>query len=437
MRFVAFMLMLLGLAILAAALCSSAHAQQFLFFTQDGCGPCQQMKKNVLPGLTAEGFKFDERNANTDPLAAKLNLKTTPTFVAINNAGKTAGMIVGATTAAELRRIAVKPVALPTAATQPAVIDRDTIKVELGRKLFFDSRLSLDNSTSCASCHNPALGYSDGRPVAVGLIGANRVGKNGVRNSPTVLSVGKQGRQFWDGRAANLEEQALGPIANPAEMGNQTVGQVMQRLRTIPGYRTLFGQAFGRDVNQQDFGSALAAFERTLVATNAPIDRYLAGDSTALSEPAERGYQVAAQSRCFDCHQVKNDFRGTFANNGYSARTSLKDKGLAAAVINGVTQGNGQNNQNLRAFKVPTLRELPLTGPYMHDGGLRTLADVVAHYAGGGRFNSNGQLARDAVIDQRVAAISLSTDQQRDLLAFLSEAFTGDYPRVDPPAVFP
>ena len=304
-------------------------------------------------------------------------------------------------------------------------------RIELGHKLFFDPRLSVDGSTSCASCHDPAHGWADGRRVAVGRIRGGR-GLPGTRNSPSIINATFQdGPQFWDMRARSLSEQATQPITNPIEMGQQTIGQAVGRIARIPGYPPLFAAAFGTaDVSQPRLAAALEAFERTVTALDAPIDRYLAGDTEAMSAAARRGFAIFTSARCIECHKPPMFRDGLAHNNGFAARAANPDLGRAAIV------GNGAGNANVRAFKTPSLRETVRTAPYMHDGSLPTLGDVIDHYNAGGRFLRDGLTRRDPLADPRVRPLGLGAEQKSDLLTFLVEGLTSlEYPQISQPVL--
>jgi cytochrome c peroxidase len=313
---------------------------------------------------------------------------------------------------------------------------RQALRVELGRKLFFDPRLSADGSTACASCHDPAHGWADGRRVAVGLIRGG-VGRPGTRNTPSIINAAfSDGPQFWDMRARSLLEQATQPITNPIEMGNQTLGQVVGRLDRVAGYRPLFAAAFGTPgASPARLAAAIAAFERTVVSFDAPVDRFLAGDDTALTPAARRGLALARAGACFDCHKPPLYADGLVHNVGISLRSgnsvaARPDNGRAAIV------GAGPNNVNVRAFKTPTLREIARTAPYMHDGSLATLADVVEHFDSGGRFVRGGQAQVDSLLDSRIRPLGLTAAQKQDLLTFLVEGFASpDYPYIERPVL--
>ena len=311
---------------------------------------------------------------------------------------------LGATACAE--PLGLKPVPHPEA-NQPS-----EEKIALGKQLYFDPRLSRDNTISCASCHDPAKGYSNGEQFATGVRG-----QKGGRNSPTVLNTAYQKFQFWDGREGSLEGQALGPIQNPIEM-DLTLPEAVDRLNAIKGYREQFQNVFGTEVTAEAIGLAIAAYERTVVAGNSPYDRWQAGEKTALSEAADRGRKLFfGKANCSACHAGPNFTDNAFHNIGMGMDQPEPDKGRAA--ISGLGGDTG-------AFKTPTLRDLSRTAPYMHDGSMATLEEVITHYNKGGIANP--------YLDEEIFAMNLSPQEQADLLVFLKEGLaSGDYPNHTPP----
>ncbi|MCR9291381.1 MAG: cytochrome-c peroxidase [bacterium] len=236
-------------------------------------------------------------------------------------------------------------------------------KVELGKQLFFDPRLSGDNSMSCAKCHLPDKAFADGLP---GSLGFN--GKPLTRNTPTLLNVGLYSTLLWDGRADSLEEQALGPIQSPEEM-NQSLDELVVELNAIPGYVRQFEEVFGRPVNAEDLAKALAAFQRTLLARNSAFDRYLSGDKPALSDLARQGLELfRGDAGCVRCHHGPLLSDGLYYRLGIGGR---RDLGRGAIT---------QKREDLFRFRTPSLRNVAETGPYMHDGSKATLYDVVEFY---------------------------------------------------------
>jgi cytochrome c peroxidase len=289
----------------------------------------------------------------------------------------------------------------------PVVAPRDNpttdAKVELGRMLYFDPRLSGNGSVSCASCHNPALGFGDGLPKGIGV--------NGTvlgRSSPTVLNSAHYKVQFWDGRAATLEEQAKGPLLNPNEMkGDAEV--MVGNVRAIPGYRQKFREVFGGEPTFDNVAKAIAAFERIVVDQDSPFDRYARGDDAAISEQAVRGLEVfTTQARCASCHSGPNFSDSKFHNIGVNPG---RDEGRYAISKDPKDQG---------AFKTPTLRNVALTGPFMHDGSLRTLREVIDHYVDAPRRPENA-----GKLSPLLPEITLTEQEKLDLEAFL-KTLTGD-----------
>lgn len=293
--------------------------------------------------------------------------------------------------------------------------------IALGRHLFYDQRLSKDNSLSCASCHNPKFDFTDGRRVAIGVGGAI-----GLRNVPTVINAAYLPLLFWDGRANDLEQQAGSPIADPVEM-NQSHKVSVSKLTKDPAYRTLFSAAFGSsDITIGRVEKALASFERTVLSGNSAFDRYqYGGDNKALSPAQQRGLAIFIdpnKGNCAACHTIDPKYAlftdGKFHNIGIGVddEGNLKDLGR---------YNETHADSDRGAFKTPTLRNIADTAPYMHDGSLQTLQQVVDFYAGGG--NSNAHLDKD------IKAIKLSGQDRADLVEFL-KSLTGELPAgVGPP----
>ncbi len=255
-----------------------------------------------------------------------------------------------------------KLVTLPE--TIPAPEDNPTTpeKSALGKQLFFDPRLSGDNTMSCATCHLPDKVWGDAIPKAKGA-----GGKDLTRNTPTLLNVAFYQTLLWDGRSVSLEEQALVPVESPDEM-HQDADELVEELAAVPGYSKQFEKVFGRPVNRDDIARALAAFERTLVTRNSPFDRYLAGDKNALSPPARQGLELfQGDAGCIRCHH------GPLLSDGkyYRIGIGAGDKGRGAVT--------GERD-DLYRFRTPSLRDVGQTGPYMHDGSQATLYDVVQFY---------------------------------------------------------
>jgi cytochrome c peroxidase len=295
--------------------------------------------------------------------------------------------------------------------------------VALGRKLFYDKRLSRDNTLACASCHNPLLGFTDGKKHSTGV-----GGKTGTRNAATVINAAYFPSLFWDGRASSLEDQADKPIANPIEMG-QGHDVWVSKLDADPAYKAAFRKAYGPGpATIGKVTKALASFERTVISGNSPFDRYeFAGDKKALSPAAIRGLAIfrdPKRGNCTACHTIGAKYAlfsdGKFHNigDGVNGEGELTDLGR---------YNETKLESDKGAFKTPTLRNVTETAPYMHDGSLKTLKSVVDFYAGGG--NSNPYL------DKEIKEIKLSGKERTDMVEFL-KSLTGEMPPdVGPPAM--
>jgi cytochrome c peroxidase len=306
------------------------------------------------------------------------------------------------------------PLGLPPVPV-PADNPETAESIELGRKLFYERLLSANSILSCASCHNPSLAFQDGRKNSVGF-----GGKSGPRNAPTLINAAYTAAQFWDGRATGLEEQAGGPIANPIEM-NLNHDVCVTQLESRPAYKAAFAAAFGPGpITIGKVKKALASFERTLISGNSPFDRYeYAGDKTALSPAAIRGlalFRDRAKGNCATCHTIEQNYAlftdGKFHNIGIGVgdEGNLTDLGR---------YNESKVEADKGAFKTPTLRNVAKSAPYMHDGSLKTLQDVVEFYAGGA--NSNPYL------DKEIKSIKLTGQERADVVAFL-ESLDGDMP---------
>src|SRR5438094_1533798 len=277
-------------------------------------------------------------------------------------------------------------------------------KVELGKLLFFDSRLSKDGSVSCASCHVPAAGFSDPPQVSLGV-----GGKQGGRNAPPALNAAYNHLQFWDGRAGSLEEQALGPIQNPIEMA-ETLDGIVKKLSKNKVYQFRFRAVFGGDISPDNIAKAIAAFERTLISTNSPFDRFIGGDKSALSEAAQRGLELfQGKARCVLCHNGPNFTDNKFHNIGVPQTGPLKEDIGRYAVT--------KRESDRGAFKTPSLRSIALTAPYMHTGGLKTLEEVMEFYNKGGEPVTG----KDAFM----TALNLTDQEKKDLVEFMN-SLTGE-----------
>ncbi|MBX7234376.1 MAG: right-handed parallel beta-helix repeat-containing protein [Caldilineales bacterium] len=289
-------------------------------------------------------------------------------------------------------------------------------QVELGRLLFFDPVLSQKNDIACASCHQPDLGFSDGRPTPVGTSGVPL-----QRNAPSLWNVGFVQNLFWDGRETSLEKQVETPLTHPDEMGVTDTAALAAELAAIPEYAQRFQAAFGGEqpISLENMSAALAAFERSLLSQNSPFDRYAAGDFDALTPQQRRGLALfrSGATRCFECHSAP-----TFANEGFRVIGVPDDDPGRAAVAADALPG---------AFKTPTLRNIALSAPYMHDGSLATLEEVLDFYAeGAGR--AHGAENVDALIN----GFDMSESEKADLLAFLY-ALTDESTLPETPAAVP
>jgi len=308
-------------------------------------------------------------------------------------------------------------------------------KVELGRQLYFDTRLSADSTVSCASCHDPATGYTAHTRTGVGIRG-----QQGGRNSPVSFNRILSGPQFWDGRADSLEAQAVGPIANPIEMGFTHEG-VVKRLSEIPVYARQFEKIFGA-LTIDRVGQAIAAFERVIVTAPSPYDhheqllpfdkldqddiaedadlaaKYAAAKAAAeahpMSDSAKRGRELFfGKANCSACHVGANLADEKFHNLGVGMEAAEPDLGRFAVT---------KDEKDRGAFKTPTVRNVAVTAPYMHDGSQATLAEVVAWYDKGGHPNPQ--------LSDKIKPLNLTEGERADLVAFL-EACTGETPRVE------
>ena len=306
-------------------------------------------------------------------------------------------------------------------------------KVALGKALYFDKRLSVDQTVSCATCHNPKAAFTDGKPVSEGV-----GGKKGARNAPTILNALFNPEQFWDGRAKSLEDQVKQPLINPVEMAMPSHEAVVNVVQQIPSYREQFQLVFKSPVTINLIAKAIAAFERTQLSGDSPFDRFIDGDKTAISEAARRGWELfQKKARCHICHEFKDsspffiDFR--YHNIGIGRKSTpnfedlvqqvrvLAEKGQLTKELDRLSLTEGFSElgrflvthqpQDLGAFKTPSLRNIELTAPYMHTGSLKTLREVLDFYNKGGEPNSN--------LDKDIVKLDLSDQEIGDLEAFL------------------
>jgi cytochrome c peroxidase len=337
-------------------------------------------------------------------------------------------------------------VGLPTAATQaatPADNPQTPEKVALGQRLFFDARLSADGTVACSTCHDPARAFTDGKPVSTGI-----EGRLGQRNAPTILNALYNATQFWDGRAATLEQQAALPIVNSVEMGMPSLDSAVAKLAAIPEYRQGFKSAFGSAPNGRDLLRAIAAYERTQVAFDSPFDHYIAGERNAMDPAAKRGWELFnTRARCNKCHALSEDKRDTtnFTDNDFhnigvlivrhnvvalaQQARQLLASGDAAAIDRAAIQTDmsalgrflvTRKESDIAAFKTPNLRNLLLTAPYFHDGSQATLWDVIDHY-------NKGAGPNNPYLDQDIVPLALSESDIDDLVAFLASLTSPPY----------
>jgi cytochrome c peroxidase len=316
-------------------------------------------------------------------------------------------------------------------------------RVALGQKLFFESRLSGDGTVACATCHDPARAFTDGRPVSVGIHG-----RAGQRNAPTILNALYNKHQFWDGRVTTLEQQAALPITNPFEMGSTSVGDAASRIDSDKDYQTRFTQAFGRDVNEQDLLSAIAAYEQTLTSFDSPFDHFIAGEVNAISDAANRGWELFnSKARCFLCHAladnqrdatlfIDNDFHnigigilrhrvGPLAQQAERELAQGKLSDIDGAAITSELSVLGRflvtkKQSDIASFKTPGLRNLLVTEPYFHDGSMETLWDVMDHY-------NKGDGIADPWLDNDMQPLALTEPEIGDVVAFLASLTSPQY----------
>lgn len=317
-------------------------------------------------------------------------------------------------------------------------------KVELGRQLYFDPRLSQDGTVSCATCHHPEKGWTDQAPVSTGIRG-----QKGGRSAPTVFNRALTEHQFWDGRAASLEEQALGPVGNPIEMGF-SVEKAVERLKKIPGYVEQFQSVFKKEPNGPDMAKAIAAFERTVLVGGAPNDYFekaepyldeetleplppdedeepedtqrresimAAWKANRMSPAAQRGREIYFnKGQCSLCHFGPNLADEQYHNIGVGMDKKDFDKGR---------EDFTKKEEDRGAFKTPMLRNLKSTAPYMHDGSQKTLLEVVQFYNQGGHKNP--------WLSSKIKPLGLTEEEMKDLVVFLEEGLTGPEPKITEP----
>ncbi len=311
--------------------------------------------------------------------------------------------------------------------TFPLGLDEDSViipkdnpltkeKVELGKLLFFDKRLSQNETIACASCHMPSLAFTDGQPVSTGI---HR--QQGGRSAPTAINRIFSLQQFWDGRAATLEEQSVGPFVSPVEHGFLNHDELVNKINMIAVYRTMFQKVFGTEITINHVGKAIASFQRTLLSGNSPYDRFdYGGEESALTPAAQRGMKLfLGKARCTRCHSGFSFSDEKFHNLGIDWDTDHIDLGRYAVT---------KNPEQIGAFKTPTLREISRTAPYMHDGRFATLKAIVEFYDQGGIKNPHQ--------DSLIIPLNLTDQEKEDLVRFL-ESLSGEGWQMTPPTQFP
>ena len=291
-------------------------------------------------------------------------------------------------------------------------------KIELGRLLFFDKRLSANNTIACASCHIPELAFTDGQSVSSGIHHLQ-----GGRSAPTAINRGFSEAQFWDGRAPMLEDQSIGPFANPIEHGFSNHDELVAKISMFDGYKKMFKNVFGTDnIKKEHVGKAIASFQRTLISGNSPFDRFdYDGDEKALSESAKRGKKLFfGKARCNLCHFGTNFSDEKFHNVGIGWGGEALDVGRYNVT---------KDVKDLGAFKTPTLREISRTAPYMHDGRFSTLEQVVKHYNNGG--------VKNPFLDNQIIPLNLTASEIKDLISMLRSLEGTGWQHVKAPTEFP
>ncbi|WP_455210944.1 cytochrome-c peroxidase [Kaarinaea lacus] len=371
-------------------------------------------------GITKINIFFRPKPAATIGFAVLLVVTTFIPGVSISNAPAQDSMVIDSvldwakgimqTSSSEEARQILDEWILPDAAPSPNNKPLDPKKVALGKMLFFDPRLSGNGTMSCATCHNPALGWSDGLPT-----GRGHEGMVLERATPTIINVAYNKIFMWDGREKSLESQATGPIVNPNEMHN-TVDNMIKTLKGIPGYVKAFNDAFyGLGINVSRYRTAIAQFQRSVVVQNSPFDRWIRGDASAMTAQQVRGFELfrnPGKGNCMVCHRPPNFTDNGFHNIGLpSFGENNPDLGRHDEVKVDMTRG---------AFKTPPLRNIAQTAPYFHDGSAKTLGEVIDHYISGGVVQSN--------LSPNMIKPNLTKQDKQDLVAFL-EALTGE---VDP-----
>jgi cytochrome c peroxidase len=340
----------------------------------------------------------------------------------------------------------LKQVGVPVAATRaavPADNPQTPEKVELGKKLFFDGRLSADGTVACSTCHDPARAFTDGRTVSIGI-----KGRPGQRNSPTILNALYNVAQFWDGRAKTLEDQAALPIQNPVEMGQPTPEAAVKQIAAIPEYERAFRRVFGGPINAKDLVRAIASYERTQISFDSPFDHFIAGDKNAITDSARRGWELFnTKARCNKCHALTEQKRDPtyFMDKDYhNIGIGIIRHNVVAEACKAEREVNSGNvidvdraaimsdmsvlgrflvtkkEADIASFKTPDLRNVLITAPYFHDGSQATLWDVMDHY-------NKGDGIKDPWLDEDMQPLALSELEIDDVVAFLASLTSAQY----------
>lgn len=309
-------------------------------------------------------------------------------------------------------------------------------KIELGKKLFFDRRLSGDGTMSCATCHNPEEAFTDSLDISLSYPTTRN-----WRNAPTLINIAFSKYLFWDGRSSSLEDQALFPMMSAFEM-NQNLDFLEEELRSVPEYVDAFKKVFGGEITREKIAMAIAAFERTLVSKNAPIDRFLNGDKNALSSEAQKGYEIfMGKGKCSECHYGVNLSDDRFYALNVPENPSLLNDPRVITTVRFVAKVYHYDDyKNLRedpgrylitkdkkdwkAFKTPTLREVSRTAPYMHNGVFSTIDEVIEFFDRGGG-PGNGVLK----------PLGLTAEEKSNLKTFLIEALRGEDLKIKAPEI--
>jgi cytochrome c peroxidase len=316
-------------------------------------------------------------------------------------------------------------------------------KIALGQRLFFDGRLSADGTVACSTCHDPGRAFTDGRPTSTGI-----EGRIGQRNSPTIANALFNAAQFWDGRATTLEQQAVLPIVNPIEMGQPSVDAAVAAIANDPEYRSAFQSVFGHAPNAADLVRAIASYERTQLAYDAPFDHFIAGDKRAIGDDAKRGWELFnTRARCNKCHALSDSVRDTtnFIDNDFhnigigiirhdvvalaQRAQQLVASGDAAAIDRAAIQTElsavgrflvTKNPKDIASFKTPNIRNVLVTAPYFHDGSQETLWDVMDHY-------NKGDGVQNPWLDEDIQPLALTEKEIDDVVAFMVSLTSPEY----------